>query len=115
MSTTAVSEARPKFLVYAPDKTEEGTFERRLTARPDHLVKAKENISSGFIRVGGALVSPDTYQLPDKKMVGSAFICEADNIEDVRKQVEDDVYYKNGIWDPEKIVILPIIPATPIP
>ncbi|THV06721.1 hypothetical protein K435DRAFT_960326 [Dendrothele bispora CBS 962.96] len=113
MSTSASE--RTKFFVYAPDKTEEGTFEKRLSVRADHLAKAKESIGTGLIRVGGVLVSPETYNQPDKKLVGSTFICEADSIDDVKKLVEEDVYYKSGVWDIEKLVILPMIPATPIP
>ena len=53
MSTTAsASPARQRqlFFIWAPDKTEEGTFERRLSVRSNHLESAKENISGGFIR-----------------------------------------------------------------
>ncbi|THV06720.1 hypothetical protein K435DRAFT_960325 [Dendrothele bispora CBS 962.96] len=114
MSTSA-TDPRPKFLVYAPDKTEEGTFERRLSVRPDHLAKAKESISGGFIRIAGALSTPETYNTPNKKMVGSMFIVEADDIEEVKKKIEADIYYTSGVWDQEKLVILPMIPATPIP
>lgn len=34
------------FFVYAPDKTEEGTFQKRLAVREQHLVVARENIAS---------------------------------------------------------------------
>ncbi|RDB25246.1 hypothetical protein Hypma_008016 [Hypsizygus marmoreus] len=113
--STATSQ--PRFMVYAPDKTEEGTFERRLSVRPTHLETAKDRIENGFIRVGGVLLTPESIATPtsDKKMVGSVFICEAQNIEEVKKMVESDVYYTAGVWDPEKIVILPFIAATPIP
>lgn len=38
------------FIVYAPDKTEEGTYERRLSVRAIHLEAAKKNIENGLIR-----------------------------------------------------------------
>jgi len=52
MSTTASAPARQRqlFFIWAPDKTEEGTFERRLSVRSNHLESAKEEISGGFIR-----------------------------------------------------------------
>lgn len=50
MSTTASARQRQLFFIWAPDKTEEGTFERRLSVRGNHLESAKENISGGFIR-----------------------------------------------------------------
>jgi len=48
MSTTAIP--RHKFFVYAPDKVEEGTFEKRLSVRPKHVETAKSRIEAGFIR-----------------------------------------------------------------
>ncbi|KAK7472957.1 hypothetical protein VKT23_001061 [Stygiomarasmius scandens] len=113
--SSSTNESRPKFFVYAPDKTEEGTFERRLSVRSEHLAKAKENIGEGFIRVAGALSTPETYNTPDKKMIGSMFIVEANDIEEVKKKIEADIYYTSGVWDREKLVILPMLPATPIP
>lgn len=51
MSTLAEgSPNRQRFWVYAPDKTAEGTFERRLSVRATHLESAKERISKGIIR-----------------------------------------------------------------
>jgi len=104
-------------MVYAPDKVEEGTFAKRLSVRSTHLEEVKAKISGGFIRVGGVLLTPESIATPtsDKKMVGSMFICEAENIEEVKKVVESDIYYKTGVWDPERIVILPFQAATPIP
>lgn len=60
------------------------------------------------------------------------FIFEAENIEAVKKIIENDIYYTSGVvsvialfeivlecslyqWDPERIVILPFAAATPIP
>ncbi|KAG6886296.1 hypothetical protein C0993_006706 [Termitomyces sp. T159_Od127] len=106
-----------KFMVYAPDYTAEGTLEKRLSVRADHLAGFKGKIDGGFVRVGGVLLTPESIATPDsdKKMIGSMFICEAESIEDVKKVVESDIYYKAGVWDAEKIVILPMLPATPIP
>ncbi|KIK68911.1 hypothetical protein GYMLUDRAFT_236798 [Collybiopsis luxurians FD-317 M1] len=109
--------ARPKFFVYAPDKTDEGTFAKRKSVRSEHLERMKKVASDGFIRVGGVLLSPESLSAPPEgqKMIGSTFICEAEALEDVKKFIQDDIYYKEGVWDPEKLVILPLLPATPIP
>ncbi|KAG6829455.1 hypothetical protein H0H92_004515 [Tricholoma furcatifolium] len=87
-----------KFMVYAPDYKEEGTFEKRLGVRTTHLENIKPKLG-GFIRVGGVLLSPESIATPDaeKKMVGSMFICEAESIEKVREIVESDVYYTSGV------------------
>ena len=109
-----------KFFVYAPYKTEPGTYEKRLSVRTKHNEAAESLIATGYIRtclipvngayfisvskntlqgVGGALLSADSIGKPDneKRMVGSAFICEAASIEEVRTKVESDVYFIEGV------------------
>ncbi|OCH93472.1 hypothetical protein OBBRIDRAFT_790178 [Obba rivulosa] len=102
-----------KFVVYAPDLTDTGALQRRLSVRPIHLARAKTLHESGLIKVGGALLTPESTSSPtsEKKMVGSMFICEADNLETVKSMIERDVYYQNNVWDKEKIVILPFLQA----
>ncbi|KAJ2916318.1 hypothetical protein MD484_g4088, partial [Candolleomyces efflorescens] len=109
--------ARQLFFVYAPDKTEEGTFERRMSVRPTHLEVAKERTGQGLIRLGGGLMTPESIATPDapKKLIGSTFIFEAESLDEVKRLVEEDVYFKSGVWDPEKLVILPYAGATPLP
>ncbi|KAG6920072.1 hypothetical protein DXG01_010140 [Tephrocybe rancida] len=71
-------------MVYAPDNTAEGTFEKRLSVRTAHLEAFKANIASGFSRIGGVLLTPEsiTTEASNKKMVGSMFICQAETIEE---------------------------------
>lgn len=38
-----------QFLVFAPDKTDEGAFQRRLAVRPEHLANAKMLEEKGVI------------------------------------------------------------------
>ncbi|KAJ7253711.1 hypothetical protein B0H12DRAFT_1017457 [Mycena haematopus] len=104
-----------KFLVYAPDKTDEGAVERRLSARPTHLENAAKAISAGLIRVGGAVLTPESITGGERKMVGSCLIYEAESLEVVKSIVESDIYYTSGVWDPERLVILPFVAATPFP
>lgn len=47
---TTAAPTRQRFFVYAPDKTEAGTFEKRLSVRPAHLESAKQRVSDGIIR-----------------------------------------------------------------
>jgi len=49
-SASASVPVRHNFFVYAPDKTEPGTLQRRLSVREKHLVGAKERHETGFIR-----------------------------------------------------------------
>ncbi|KAJ7255307.1 hypothetical protein C8J57DRAFT_1075849 [Mycena rebaudengoi] len=104
-----------KFFVYAPDKTDEGALERRLSVRPKHLENAAQLIKDGTIRVGGALVTPESLTSANKEMTGSVIIYEAESLEAVTKIVQSDIYYTAGVWDPERMVISPFVAATPFP
>ncbi|KAG6866658.1 hypothetical protein C0991_000768 [Blastosporella zonata] len=86
-------------MVYAPDYTAEGTFEKRLSVRTAHLEAFKANVDEGHVRIGGVLLTPESIatETADKKMVGSMFICKAAKIEEVKKIVENDIYYKSGV------------------
>ncbi|KAI0090658.1 hypothetical protein BDY19DRAFT_725267 [Irpex rosettiformis] len=117
-SHSNMSDSQPKkytFLLYAPDYTDSEALNRRLAVRPKHLENAKVMFNGGVSRIGGALVSPDSYDTPNRKMVGSMMVFEAENIEAVRKIVEQDVYYTGGVWDKERLVIIPWVSAHPLP
>jgi len=49
--------------------------------------------------VGGAFMTPESVDpsITDKAFVGSCMIFEAENIDVVRKLVEEDVYYTSGV------------------
>ena len=64
-----------------------------------------------FTEIGGAMLSPESITGGDKKMVGSAFIIEAESLEHVEKTMKSDIYYTSGVWDPAKLVILPYVAA----
>jgi len=50
-----------------------------------------------------------------EKMIGSVLFFEAESVEEVRKIVESDIYYSTGVWDKEKISVLPFVPVMPWP
>lgn len=47
--TPAPAPVLHQFVIYAPDKPEEGTFEKRLAVRSQHLVKVGDLIGKGYI------------------------------------------------------------------
>lgn len=53
MSTTKLQ----KFIVYAPDKTEEGTHDRRLAVREEHIANAQALINAGSLGVFSVYVA----------------------------------------------------------
>ncbi|TEB37486.1 hypothetical protein FA13DRAFT_1786612 [Coprinellus micaceus] len=113
--------AAPKlqtFYVYAPDKKEAGVLDKRFSVRPQHLERMSGLISSKVIRFGGVLLDPEdqpTEADPRPRLSGSMMVVEAESIEKVKEIITTDIYYESGVWDPEKLVICPIIPAVPLP
>jgi len=108
--STAVSH---KFLVYAPDKTDEGAAARRYKVRPRHMEGMAPLIKSGIIKVAGMSMTPESINREgeDRIPVGSVLIVEGNTLEEVRNMIESDIYYTSGVWDPEKLVILPFLSA----
>ncbi|KIM79011.1 hypothetical protein PILCRDRAFT_823877 [Piloderma croceum F 1598] len=105
------------FILYAPDRTEEGTFEKRLTVRSKHLENISALIGKGVVKVGGVMLTPESIEAATSspKMTGSVLILQAENIDIVKKIAETDIYYTTGVWDPQMLVIAPFILATPLP
>ncbi|KAH7919250.1 hypothetical protein BV22DRAFT_1023306 [Leucogyrophana mollusca] len=102
------------YMVWAPDYTDEGALARRMAVRPRHMAVANKLINSGILKVAGGLVTPESQDAApgDRKFVGSALIYEAESIEAARELVERDLYWTEGVWDKEKLVIYPMIMAT---
>lgn len=82
------------------------------------------------------VLSSDQSEATDgkKKAEASMLIVKADTIDEARRLIEKDVYYTSGVvrslqyallvhadrvgpikWDTEKLIILPFVPATPLP
>ena len=97
-------------------------------------------IVSSFVmylaELGGGLLDPSSQETsPEKRLIGSFIIYEAESLETVRRMVEEDIYYTDGVvrtltyvlatadtflstrnqWDKEKLVIVPWLSPTPLP
>ncbi|KAF5326610.1 hypothetical protein D9611_000085 [Ephemerocybe angulata] len=105
------------FLVFAPDGKGEGALDLRYSVRSQHLEGVNALIASKVIRFGGIILdtnSQPTEADPRLRIAGSTMVFEAESIEKVRELITSDIYYKSGVWDPERLVIVPFI-VTPIP
>ncbi|EJD08493.1 uncharacterized protein FOMMEDRAFT_165059 [Fomitiporia mediterranea MF3/22] len=100
-----------QFMVYCPDKTDDGAFQRRLSVREKHLENAKVLGDNGTLKFGRAIMSPESIASPgaEQKMVGSMMVYQAASLEEAKKIVESDIYYTSGVWDPERVVVLPFM------
>lgn len=53
--------------------------------------------------MGGALLDDPFKEGEAMKINGSAMLVTADTKEDAMKLIESDIYYKSGVWNPEKV------------
>jgi hypothetical protein len=104
--------ATETFFVYAPYYTDAGMFARRNAARPGHLEHLGGLIKAGIIRVGGVLMEPEPVDEKSPNPVGSSMIVKMSSVQEVRKMLEEDIYYTGNVWDKEKLLVLPYVLAT---
>lgn len=88
-----------QYLVIAYDKKD--VLDKRLAVRDLHVKGAKDYMQRGNILQAGALIEDD-------KMVGSTLFVEFKTKDELDLWLENEPYVKNGVWDMEKIKILPI-------
>lgn len=51
-----------------------------------------------YIELGGGLLDPASSETaPEKRLIGSVMVYEAESLEAVRKIVEEDIYYTAGV------------------
>ncbi|KAI0261348.1 hypothetical protein BC834DRAFT_830366 [Gloeopeniophorella convolvens] len=112
LSTASAPAPKHLFAVYAPDRSAPGALERRLAVRERHLAGVDGLLARGLMKFGGALLAPGLVDAQGRKsMVGSVMFYEAETLEEVRAAVEADAYWTGDVWDKDKLVILPFVPA----
>ncbi|KAK6459095.1 uncharacterized protein RJT20DRAFT_4677 [Scheffersomyces xylosifermentans] len=83
----------------------------RTKVRPAHVAAIASVVNSGIVKAAGAIYHDDAKT----KFAGSAFHLVADSKEDVIEFLKRDIYYKEGIWDIENVIINPIGLAVRLP
>ncbi|KAI9206792.1 uncharacterized protein BJ171DRAFT_496972 [Polychytrium aggregatum] len=91
-SSTSPS-ALPQWILRADDETDSQALQRRLEARPAHLVRAAEAKKTGTVLLGGAIMSESR-----DRMVGSVMVLEFETREEAEEWVINDPYIKNRVW-----------------
>ncbi|MCJ1313328.1 hypothetical protein MMC25_007005 [Agyrium rufum] len=105
----ASSGGKHEFLVLLVDK--EGMLEKRMSVRPSHLEDIKPAVDAGHWTFGGAMLAEPFTPSADNQtpqIQGSVMLAQADTAEEVRVRLEQDIYAKEGIWDMEKVKIIPV-------
>ncbi len=87
------------YVIYAYDYTDEQAPERRLTARPLHLDRARTLKANGHFVLGGALLNPEG------QMIGSLMVLNFEEEAQLRAWLDTDPYVTGRVW--EKIDLKP--------
>lgn len=80
------------FLVIATDQTDSEALNRRLAARPDHLVNAKALEASGVLQLAAASIDGEG------RMSGSVLVLNVPTADEARQIVESDLYWTSKVW-----------------
>jgi hypothetical protein len=86
-----------EYLVQIPDFP--NALDKRLAVRPQHLKDVTPKVNAGKVVMGGATLSKQPAEGEQPDMTGSVMIIKADSEQEVRDQIEADVYTKGGAWD----------------
>ncbi|KAI9731781.1 MAG: hypothetical protein M1834_004570 [Cirrosporium novae-zelandiae] len=103
--SSSITPPKYDFLVILPDYP--GVLEKRMSVREEHLSGTKPNVDGGFLTFGGAMLDEVPKEGTSLKINGSAMLVSATSKEDALEQISKDIYYREGIWDKEKIKIVP--------
>lgn len=81
-----------QYVVVAQDGKDEAAIDRRMAARPEHLLGAKTLKENGNLITGGAMLDDN------EKMIGSVMILQFENDEKMQEWYDNEPYIKDGVW-----------------
>ena len=103
MSST--TSPKKEYLVILPDHPK--SLQKRLAVRAKHLENLTPHVQSGDVTFGGATLSDHPNEGEQVDMTGSAMLIKAESEDAVRAWVMNDEYTKGGVWNVDKIQIIP--------
>ena len=89
----------------------EGTLEKRLAARPDHLARLTALLDSGRLLVAGPHPAVDSTEPGPAGFTGSLVIADFESLEDAKAWADEDPYIAAGVYG--KVTVKPYIRALP--
>ncbi len=83
----------------------DGTLDRRLAARPDHLTRLKSLCDAGRLLIAGPHPAVDSTDPGPAGFTGSLVVAEFDSQEDAQTWADEDPYIAAGVY--RKVTIKP--------
>ena len=76
----------------------DGTLEKRLAARPNHVARLAELVGEGRLLIAGPHPAVDSPDPGPAGFTGSLFVAEFDSLEDARAWADEDPYIAAGVY-----------------
>jgi len=83
----------------------EGSLDKRLEARPDHVARLKVLASEGRVLVAGPHPAVDSSDPGPAGFTGSLVVVEFDSLEDAQAWANEDPYISAGVYS--KVTVKP--------
>ncbi|KAE9576894.1 hypothetical protein CGMCC3_g7074 [Colletotrichum fructicola] len=107
---TMATRAPKEFLCIMPDKP--NVLQVRKQVKGQHYEGIKPLIESGRLVAGGAMLERHPKEdATEACFRGSVVVYTAESPEDVKAIIENDVYATSGVWDLERMQIIPYVAA----
>ncbi|KAM0279878.1 hypothetical protein ACHAPQ_011758 [Fusarium lateritium] len=107
--TLATGTQKKEFLCILPDKPD--VLELRKSVKAGHYKGIQPLIASGKLPAGGAIFEKHPVDGEPALFRGSVVVYTGDTEAEVRKIIENDIYATSGVWDLEKMQIIPYVAA----
>ncbi|CAG7996105.1 unnamed protein product [Penicillium salamii] len=104
--TTTSQRKKREFLCILPDNP--GVLELRKKVKSGHYSGIQPLIAQGSLVDGGAIFEQHPQESGDAKFLGSVVVYTGEDIDEVRRMINNDIYATSGVWDLEKIRIYPV-------
>lgn len=89
------------YVVIAHDRTEPGTFERRMEVRPEHMANGEKMMQEGTFLFGGAILDGTG------KMTGGVLVVNFESREEIDEWLREEPYIVNRVW--ERVEVHPFL------
>ncbi|KAF4545774.1 Fungal specific transcription factor [Lasiodiplodia theobromae] len=104
---------KKEFLCLLPDKP--NVSEQRKIAGPLHYEQITPQIASGTLVVGGGTYEQHPVEGKPARQTGSMIIYAAESADEVWEIIKSDVYAAHGVWDLDKVQVIPYVSAVRVP